>query len=576
MAAPVKRINRYHFKQLVLLLRGTLISGLLFSVTFAEPIVVKSVRGAAQIQKANSQSNRWRALQKGTPIKPGDTVRTGNNARLELKLDDGSRVVMGSRSRVTVAESAPSRIFSLAVGRVKAFIKKLQPQSKFEIRTPLAAAAVRGTVFEMGYDEKESSGFLEVSRGVVALTQGDQGLDVRAGERMGFAKDIPLGNTPSRSSRGSGTSSRAEERQSLRREVGLGMTKEMVMAAAADEIRRAEYQEGKTITDVNGNRVRLEEYIIRRPTDEIARGKEDQAFKLVVLNERANRFDYFYYLGIFNQELDDDLSIALNDVRGKLNLKPTYYLESYEMGQSNTIDNIRDVSEGGHLVKVVYDGTTYTLSSEDDPSLTRTVAADEVLQSDTGVYHKVYDPVGDRFTTITDAQFQAGGGQAAVYDGRNDTFRPLGAGDTYWRTAYNEYSHKLWGPGYDIVKQSYQPGSGVSTVLARHLDAVPGPTDATFFAVSETPAGDNLLHNRLTIFYSDEKETVETVNTYILSDEGTLASQDAFAGLTTGTGFKNELLKWNYQQIIEASEFEGRKIDLVVEPKILIKSGLIP
>mgnify|MGYP000315474944 CR=1 FL=1 len=49
----------------------------------------------------------------------------------------------------------------------------------------------------------------------------------------------------------------------------------------------------------------------------------------------------------------------------------------------------------------------------------------------------------------------------------------------------------------------------------------------------------------------------------------------AFAGLSTGADYKGELLKWNYQQQITASEFNGRSIDLVVEPKIFIKSGLI-
>ena len=36
-----------------------------------------------------------------------------------------------------------------------------------------------------------------------------------------------------------------------------------------------------------------------------------------------------------------------------------------------------------------------------------------------------------------------------------------------------------------------------------------------------------------------------------------------------------DLLKWNYEQQDTATEFQGRNIDLVVEPKIFIKSGLI-
>lgn len=573
-------MGRYRTTHLLFFLQGTGIILFLCSLGFAEPIVVKSVRGKAEIQKANSQADRWHALQKGAPVKPGDTVRTGGEARVELKISDGSRVVLGSKSKIQVALSAPSRIFSLMSGRVKAFVKKLQPQTKFEIKTPLAAAAVRGTVFEMGYDEEQSAGFLEVDRGVVALSQEGRQMEIRAGERMGFMKDVPLGDVPSRSSDARGGGADGIDRQSLRREVGLGMSKEMVMAAAADEIRMAEYQEGKTLLDVNGDRVRLEEYIIRRPADPIAAGKEDHAFKLVVLNERDNRFDYFYYLGIFNKSLPDDLSVALSDVRGKLNLEPKYFLDSYEMGQSNTTDSVLDNAAGGHLVKVDFDGTTYTLSSVADPSLTRTVAADEVVQSEGEVLHKVYDPVGDRFVTVTDEQFQAGGGIGSVFDGQQDVFRPLESGDSYWRTAFNSYSHTLKGPGYENVKLSYAPAAGVSSILTLAQDAEytapadSGTGDTTFYAIAESPSGENALHNRLTVFYADG--SVETVNSYILSDEGTIGSTESFAGLTTGTAFKNELLKWNYEQVIEATEFQGRKIDLVVEPKILIKSGLIP
>lgn len=556
-----------------------MISGLASPYCLAEPIVVKSVRGEAQIQKANSQTSRWRALKKGVPVKPGDTVRTGNNARLELKCDDGSRVVMGSRSRVKVAESAPSRIFSLAVGRVKAFVHKLRPQSKFEIRTPLAAAAVRGTVFEMGYDEDQSAGFLAVDRGVVELSQDDRQLDVHAGERMGFMKDIPLGEAPARSSDKSGPAPAATERQALRREVGLGMSKEMVMAAAAEEIRRAEYQEGKSLTDVHGNRVRLEEYIIRHPSDALAAGKEDQAFKFVVINERESRFDYFYYLGIFNKTLPQDLSVPLKEMRGKLNSQPEYFLESYEMGQSNTQDAVKDNASGGHQVQVDYDGTSYTLTSVADPTDTRTVEADQVFESDGEVFHKVYDPVGDRFITISDAQSLAGAGGAAVYDGDQDAFRTIASGDTYWRTNFNTYAHTLQGPDYNTVKIAYQPATGISSILSLDQDAVyTYPTtaggDSTVIPIFETPSGEDLLHNRLTILYADG--TSEVTNTYIISDDGQVAPLSAFDGLTTGIEFKNELLKWNYEQTIEATEFQGRKIDLVVEPKILIKSGLIP
>ena len=48
-----------------------------------------------------------------------------------------------------------------------------------------------------------------------------------------------------------------------------------------------------------------------------------------------------------------------------------------------------------------------------------------------------------------------------------------------------------------------------------------------------------------------------------------------FAGATTGTAFKQVLLNFNFEQIVTASEFNGRSIDIAVAPKIFIQSGLI-
>jgi hypothetical protein len=567
---PLRRqIARVLFRGAGLTLVGT-------AVCWAEPIVVKSVRGKAEIQKSNSQADRWRALKKGTPIKPGDSVRTGPESRVELKIDDGSRVVLGSKSRIQVALSAPSRVFSLAVGRVKAFVKKLQPQSKFEIKTPLAAAAVRGTVFEMGFDEEANEGFLDVDRGVVDLSQEGKTVAVHAGERMGFRHDRPLDDRPARRADAAPAGSNAIDRAELRREVGLGMSKESVMAAAAQEIRTAEYQEGKVLTDVNGNRVRLEEYIIRNPSEVGA--NKDRAFKFVVLNERDDRFDYFYYLGVFNKTIDD-LGTALKDVRGKLNVQPDYYLTSYEMGQSNTVDSVKDIGTDGHLVKVEFDGTTYTLSDPDDPTDTRAINQETPNGSD----YDVYDPVADSVGTFTSAERAAGEGQSAVYDSVQDSYRAFEAGDVYYRTAFDSYEHRLFGPGCAVggtLKQGVTKKTSVNTVLSATVDTdFAGPMDPDNglmyrYSLVSQPSGSDVYHNKVEVLYADG--TSETVNTYIISDEGDKAPLSAFNGIVTGADFKNELLKWNYQQTIEATEFQGRKIDLVVEPKILIRAGLIP
>ena len=94
---------------------------------------------------------------------------------------------------------------------------------------------------------------------------------------------------------------------------------------------------------------------------------------------------------------------------------------------------------------------------------------------------------------------------------------------------------------------------------------------------SSMPAGNDQLYMRLTTYYPKSNTDIpyQQYDTYIISDEGKIAPTSAFADATSGLAFKQELLQWNYEQQTSCSSFADRNIDLVVEPKILIRSGLI-
>ena len=85
-----------------------------------------------------------------------------------------------------------------------------------------------------------------------------------------------------------------------------------------------------------------------------------------------------------------------------------------------------------------------------------------------------------------------------------------------------------------------------------------------------------LMHQKLKLVY-DSGVYWEQYDNYMVSDEGEISTIDDFSGIssTADPRFKERLLQWNFEQVITSSVFEGRKIDLVVEPKTLIQSGLI-
>jgi FecR protein len=88
---------------------------------------------------------------RGEQLPPGTTLDTGSG-RLLLRLSDGSEVIVRSHTRLEVQQPSltdPS-YFQLLLGRIRALInKRTGGAAPFELGTPSAVIAVRGTQFDV-------------------------------------------------------------------------------------------------------------------------------------------------------------------------------------------------------------------------------------------------------------------------------------------------------------------------------------------------------------------------------------------------------------------------------------------
>lgn len=495
---------------------------------------VSALSGKAFVMRSGTKV--WTTAGGGYVMYAGDQLRTASGSNATISFDDGSRINLEANGSFILQESsAGGTSLKLSIGVLRAWVEKALSR-RFEVRTPTAVCSVRGTEFSVdvniqGHTSIQMfSGMLAVAdqRGNEVVIRDQQSLNVTdKGFSAGQASQGP--------------SDRDRLKDQAKREVGLEMSKEAVQSAAAIESMNAVYKEGKAIIDVGGNRVRIEEYIVRPAADQ---------FKLVVLNEREQRFDYFYYKGTFNTTLPDDLSIALRQLPGCIGAQCDYYLLSYETGRSNTQDSMLEVTSGGHQVDVNND-----------------------LNADDAVY-AAFDPRTDLFTPL-------------------NVPNPGGAGnDKFYQTLYNYNTltfngvpHGGWASisGGNITNM----GSGQIDTTKVRLDVNDPATlvsPTTLTTVRESPACDppdckydeaGVEHS--VVYASNGDWTVwEKYDSYVISDEGRVANTADFAGAYSGTDYKQKLLHWNFETIVTASEFGGRKIDLAVEPKIFIQSGLIP
>jgi hypothetical protein len=556
-------------------------------------VTVTGVQGKVFLK--NSGAPVWSGVSIGRTVGSGDEIVTRDGARVTLTFDDGSRIEIGPKSTFTLEAAAKDESRSrIGIGWMKAFVTK-SLNRRFAVKTPTAVCSVRGTEFDVNV-QRDGNTAVNLFKGQlgVADSKGNE-LMLNEGQsvsvtQQGLGQPTTLGSQSQ--------SSQSDSRAALKREVGLDMSKEEVQAAAAAEQKNAVYQEGKTMVDVNGNRVRLEEYIIRPAPDK---------YKFVVLNERQDRFDYFYRLGTFNKALPDDLSAALRQLPGCVGAPCEWWLKSFETGYSNTQDKVLETAWDGHLVDVnnnlvagdevrtVFDPNVndYVIiaqpnvdSAVGNPGRTNpsfyTTLFDNYTLAYNGVNHNVWTP--DLTKTAGGIAYNAllaGAGDGTAVGAGNCNAAGVGPGcggvQTEGGTAAGT-DHRTVVNTTSLLYPQTCDGNVDACVIPRDIQRAIDEGKATRCESLDNCTGFREAGKYHKIFFSKNAggDIWDKYDTYVISDEGKVGDDASFGPYTSASTFKSNLLKWNYQQVITASEFQGRKIDLVFEPKILIQSGIIP
>ncbi len=486
--------------------------------------VLQSYFGSVSVLKSGTKD--WAKINTSpVALFDGDEVKTGFLSRATIIFADKSRVNLSGRSLFALDQTKPNlSLMTLSAGVLHAAVSHIRMRS-FEVKTPTSVCAVRGTRFKIKV-LKDGTTLVDLYRGLLAVTdhKGQQLLlHPHQSTRVGL-KGLRLGALRSRSA-AARLALRAKFRQDMRREMALDISRRQIQAMAIKELRLADYQQGKTLIDVSGHVVRTEQYILRPTPDQV---------KMVVLNERQNNsLNYFYYLGTFNTNLPSDFSAALRELPGTPDAPPSYYLTGYHSVWSNGTDSVQEITSGGHTVNLNSNpsgDTSEKVSSYFNPATN----SYEALKSGEAFYGTLFDNEG----LYVDGALKSGWS---------------GSGIQTYHSGYGSYS----------PTQATTTDPILGTTLSQSL-----PTVTTF----TTFPNPNLVNQEVYNSYGDG--TFLEFNNYIINNEGAIASNSAF-GSTSGTAFEQNLLNYNFEQVITASEFHGRSIDLVVAPKIFVQAGLV-
>lgn len=159
------------------------------------PALVIAISGAVNLVRADGEQAE---ITVGTELFSGDRVITGERQSLRMQFADKSELQVLSNSEVVLDKLShfketgmvDTRI-RLDTGSVRTRVIKQKPGDRYEIITPAAITAVRGTTFRLSSDDSQISR-TEVTEGLVVVSADQAEKDVNYGFGIVAEQDKPL------------------------------------------------------------------------------------------------------------------------------------------------------------------------------------------------------------------------------------------------------------------------------------------------------------------------------------------------------------------------------------------------
>ena len=129
---------------------------------------ITRIEGTANVLKLNAKD--WREARVSMPLAVGDQVYSDKESLVEIRYSNGEVLRMDEETKIQIQLSTDKKVITKApLGTVWVNMKKLTTKGReFEVSSPTAVAAVRGTIFELGVG-KDSTTSVSVYNGKVAV-----------------------------------------------------------------------------------------------------------------------------------------------------------------------------------------------------------------------------------------------------------------------------------------------------------------------------------------------------------------------------------------------------------------------
>lgn len=137
---------------------------------------VTFLKGAAFAK--GTEEVEWKPLHRGDVVAVGSSLKSGTKSSVEVTFKDGTAFFLRERTIITVKSASEGpwhllRVLALKTGKVISRIKSVTGRdSRFEIETPSALAAARGTEYRVSVDEHNTTRAEMLENSIVLSSMG--------------------------------------------------------------------------------------------------------------------------------------------------------------------------------------------------------------------------------------------------------------------------------------------------------------------------------------------------------------------------------------------------------------------
>lgn len=319
-------------------MRPLLIAAAFWATLPVSAATLKESAGLVQVRRAGGDA--WRPARAGDRLEEGDALRTGFNARAVIVAAGGTRLIAAGNAHLALEDDRPERLLAYLLFGTLRLEAASAGGRQAALRTPVLKLRARSD--RAAFTASVSGGGTTVADVLDGLVGAEDNLGasvlLKTGQRLQAdmrglreAADSP---TPAKA--------RREDFAALmRRELSFDLARDAALERAASETRREEHELGRLLTDASGNRVRVEEYLLRPSASSV---------KLVTLNSRADGLAFYSWLGRFDRALPADLEPVLASLAGSAGTAAPFTLTEYAATFGRGGDRLLERADGGHQV----------------------------------------------------------------------------------------------------------------------------------------------------------------------------------------------------------------------------------